>query len=208
MLRRKFRLEKKPKNILGRDSQSFPASMAANLVTTNLFPIIVGSVHPALVGAYSVIQQPSLLFAPISNAATTFLLPKFSREKLVFKRSRVATLILLIPLMLVVGAIAAVALTPFLGFIYASQEVSLLALVFVMCAGALGVFSSAASSAFIADGRGKTVSQLAILQGGLTVLEVAFLLFGGDVLTVAITDFAIRFIGVAFLAVKLQKQRL
>lgn len=180
------------------DLRHFPIALLANLITTNAATLLLSFHFASLVGAYSQLQQPALVFTPVSAALTAWLLPSLSRVPSAQLKRRMKTMALLSPIFLGFGVAGSCVIFPALSILYGRDDLEFLGLIFTFSMGSLGVVSAVVVTAFVSSGHAEVAARLAIIQAVGAIIISIVVLIAPNLLLLAGLDFVVRVVGLLY----------
>jgi hypothetical protein len=182
-----------------KDARSFPKTLYANLFTTMAVIVATTGLSPELSGGYGQVQQLSIIFAPLSIAATNWFLPNLSRsDNALVQKTASRALKIAFPLV-VVGGLVGFIFHWLLRFVLGYEHLSLAGIIISMSASGLGVATAVLTTCFVAIGMAQIGARLALLQAALTTVEVIVAVLTKNLEVVLGLEFLIRVIGFMFL---------
>lgn len=181
------------------DRRNFPMILIANLTTTAAALLVLGVLAPAVAAEYAKVQQPAQIFAPISIALTSMLLPRFSRMSRAEIEASLKKIIFYLPLFPMGGAAIGFSSTPLLELLYIESRISYLNVTLLFGAYATGIYVAILSVGLIAVGRSNAARTVAVVQCAVTICAVAISVASESATTVIIGDCIARTLAAAIM---------
>lgn len=177
------------------------STLIFNLITSSFVLIFVGFFNSDLSGQYSLFLQPALLFAPISIALTTVLLPIYASKKheshvLVIRQ--LSKLFICFP---IAGIVIAVPIFVLIAPIYNQASFTNLGLQLIYAAYAMGVYMAVLSTWLISKRYSKIPRNWAAIQCVITVVFSIVALISDQLIVLLLGDLITRTLGSLYLMV-------